>query len=167
MKKVLMVIAPTDFRDEEFFETMEVLESEKLDITVVNSTGQPSRSMAGKIVTPDANFYDVDSADFDALVFVGGSGSAVYQSHNRAIELVKEFHGSGKLIAAICIAPTILVNAGIMHKKNATAFASEKDRINAVGTFTGRPIEVDGNVITASGPSVSKLFGKYIVEKLK
>jgi hypothetical protein len=36
-----------------------------------------------------------------------------------------------------------------------------------VGTFTGRPIEVDGNVITASGPSVSKLFGKYIVEKLK
>jgi protease I len=167
MKKVLMVIAPTDFNDVEFSDTKEVLEAANLDITVVNSTGQPSRSSLGKVVTPDSNFYDVDSADFDAIVFVGGSGSAVYQSHNRTLELVKEFNSSGKLIAAICIAPTILVNAGIMYKKNMTAFASEKDRINAVGTFTGRPIEVDGNIITASGPSVAKLFGKYIVEKLK
>jgi protease I len=166
VKKVLMVIAPNDFRDEEFFDTKEVLEAANIDVTVVNSTGQPSKSMFGKIVTPDSNFYDVDSNDFDAIVFVGGSGAAVYHSHNRTLELAKEFNGQGKLIAAICIAPTILVNAGIAYKKKLTAFASEKDRINTVGTFTGRPIEMDGNILTASGPQVSKLFAKYIVERL-
>jgi protease I len=166
-KKVLMVIAPQDFRDEEFFETKEVLDAANLETTVVNSTGEPSRSMAGKVVTPDCSFYDADSADYDAVIFVGGSGASMYFSHNRTMELAKEFFEAKKIVAAICIAPTILANAGILYRKRATAFASEKEKIASVGTFTGKPLEGDGNIITASGPQVSKIFAKYIVEKLK
>ena len=165
-KKVLMIIAPQDFRDEEYFETREVLEAAGLEVTVCNSTGEPSRSMAGKVVTTDCNFYDSDSSEFDAIVFVGGSGASVYFSHNRTLELAREFFQAGKIVAAICIAPTILANAGILDRKKATAFASEKEKIASVGTYTGRPTEMDGNIITANGPHVSKLFAKLIVEKL-
>lgn len=165
-KKVLMIIAPQNFRDEEYFETREVLESAGLEVTVCNSTGESSRSMAGKVVTPDCNFYDSDSAEYDAVVFVGGSGASVYFSHNRTLEIAREFFKAGKIVAAICIAPTILANAGILAKKKATAFASEKDKIASVGSFTGRPTEMDGNIITANGPSVSRHFAKLIVEKL-
>jgi protease I len=167
VKKALMVIAPNDFRDEEFFETKEVLEKSNIDVTVVNSNGQPSKSMFGKIVTPDKNFYDVDTKDFDAIVFVGGAGTAVYHNHKRAIELAKEFYDEGKIVAAICIAPTILVNAGILRGKKATSWPSERGRITAVGVYTGKLVEVDGKIITGNGPTAAKEFGKKIVEVMK
>jgi len=162
-----MVIAPRDFRDEEFFETKKVLEDAGNKVTVVNSTGQPSKSMFGKIVNPDKNFYDVNPKDFDAIVFVGGSGSSVYFDNNQALTLAKEFNKSGKVVSAICIAPSILANAGILDGKKATAFPSERDNINAVGTYTGKSVEVDGKIITASGPQAVKDFGKKIVEALR
>jgi len=162
-----MVIAPRDFRDEEFFETKKVLEDAGNKVTVVNSTGQPSKSMFGKIVNPDKNFYEVNPKDFDAIVFVGGSGSSVYFDNNQALTLAKEFNKSGKVVSAICIAPSILANAGILDGKKATAFPSERDNINAVGTYTGKAVEVDGKIITASGPQAAKDFGKKIVEALR
>jgi len=123
--------------------------------------------MFGKIVTPDKNFYDVDEKDFDAIIFVGGSGTTAYFNHKRALELAKEFSDSGKLIAAICIAPTILVNAHILNGKKATAYPSERNNINAVGTYTGSDVEIDGKIITSSGPQAAVEFGKRIVEALK
>jgi protease I len=166
-KKVLMVIAPADFRDEEYFETRKILEDVGNKITVANSTGQPSKSMFGKIVRPDKTLHEVNANDFDAIVFVGGSGAAVYFNNQQALTLAREFNKSGKVVAAICIAPTILANAGILNGKKATAFPSERDSINAVGTYTGKSVEVDGKIITGNGPQAAKEFGKKIAEALK
>jgi protease I len=166
-KKVLMVIAPVDFRDEEYFETRKILEDVGNKITVVNSTGQPSKSMFGKVVKPDKTFYDINPKDFDAIIFVGGSGTAVYFSNQQALNLAKEFSDSGKIVAAICMAPSILANAGILNGKKATAFPSEKDNINAVGTYTGKLVEQDGKIITGNGPQAAKEFGKKIAEALR
>jgi len=162
-----MVIAPNDFRDEEFFDTKKVLEDSGTEITVVNSTGQPSKSMFGKIVTPDKNFYDVDTKNFDAIVFVGGQGTPVYFDNKQAQNLAKKFNESGKIVAAICIAPVILARAGILSGKKATVFPSGRNDINAVGTYTGNLVEEDGNIITGSGPESAVEFGKRIIEALK
>ncbi|MFH0929032.1 MAG: DJ-1/PfpI family protein [Candidatus Aenigmatarchaeota archaeon] len=167
MKKVLMIIAPADFRDEEYFETRKVLEDAGNEVKVANSTGQPSKSKFGKIVQPDMNFYEADSNKYDALVFVGGLGCAQYFDNKRALELVRQFNEDGKVVAAICIAPSILANAGILSGKKATAFPSERDNLNAVCTYTGNPVEADENVITANGPQAAAEFGKKIAEALK
>jgi protease I len=166
-KKVLMIIAPMDFRDEEYFDTRKVLEESGAEITVANSTGQASKSMFGKIVNPDKNFYDIDSKDYDAIVFVGGQGTPVYFDNKQAQNLAKEFNNSGKIVAAICIAPVILARAGILSGKKATVFPSGKNDINAVGTYTGSSVEKDGNIITGSGPEAANEFGRRIVEALK
>jgi len=166
-KKVLMVIAPVDFRDEEYFETRKILEDLGNKITVANSTGQPSKSMFGKIVRPDKTLHDVNANDFDAIVFVGGSGAAVYFNNQQALTLAKDFSKSGKIVAAICMAPSILANAGILNGKKATVFPSERDNINAVGNYTGKSVEVDGKIITGNGPQATKEFGKKIAEALK
>lgn len=162
-----MVIAPADFRDEEYFDTRKVLEESKNDITVVNSTGQASKSSFGKIVKVDKALHEINSKDFDAIVFVGGSGTRVYFDNQQILKLAKEFNKSDKVIAAICIAPSILANAGILNGKKATSFPSERDNINAIGTYTGKPVEVDGKIITANGPQAAKDFGKKIAEALK
>jgi protease I len=166
-KKVLMVIAPADFRDEEYFETRKVLEEFGNKVTVANSTGQSSKSSFGKIVKPDKALHDVNSKDFDAIVFVGGRGSSEYFRNQQALGLAKEFNKSEKVVAAICIAPSILANAGILNGKKATSFPSERDNINAIGTYTGNPVEQDGKIITANGPQAAKDFGRKIAEALK
>jgi protease I len=166
-KKVLMVIAPVDFRDEEYFETRKILEDAGNKVTVVNSTGQASKSMFGKVVKPDKAFHDINAKDFDAIIFVGGSGSSVYFDNHNALNLVREFSKSDKIVAAICMAPSILANAGILNGKKATAFPSEKDNINAVGTYTGKLVEVDGKIVTGNGPMAAKEFGKKIADALK
>ena len=166
-KKVLMVIAPADFRDEEYSETRKALENIGAKVTVVNSTGQASKGMFGTIVKPDKNFYNINVSEYDAVVFIGGSGMTAYFNNQQALSLAKEFNKSGKVVAAICIAPTILVNANILNGKNATCFPSERDNINAVGTYTGKPVEVDGKIITGNGPQAAKEFGKKIAEALR
>ena len=166
-KKVLMVIAPADFRDEEYFDTRKVIEDNGNKVTVVNSTGQPSKSAFGKIVKPDGTLYNSNSKDFDAIVFVGGSGSEVYFKNQRALTLAKEFEREGKVVAAICIAPSILANAGILKGRRATSFPSERNNINVTAIYTGASVEIDDKIITANGPQAAKEFGKRISEVLK
>jgi protease I len=166
-KKVLMVIAPVDFRDEEYFETRKILEDAGNKVTVVNSTGQPSKSSFGKIVNPDKALNGVNEKDFDAVVFVGGSGTRAYFDNHQVLSLAGQFSKSGKVVSAICIAPSILANAGILNGKKATSFPSERDNINAVGTYTGKSVEQDGKIITANGPMAAKEFGKKIADALK
>jgi protease I len=166
-KKVLMVIAPIDFRDEEYFDTRKELESSGNKITVANSTGQPAKSSFGKIVNPDKSIYDVSSKDFDAIVFVGGRGASDYFTNQQALNLARDFSKAGKVVSAICIAPSILANAGVLNGKKATSFPSERNNLNAVCTYTGASVEVDGRIITANGPLAAKDFGKKISEALK
>lgn len=165
-KKVLFIIAPDNFRDEELTEPKAVLEKAGTEITIASSTGQPAKGMLGTIVTPDKNFYDVNAEDYDAIVFIGGSGASVYFNNSQALRLAKEFYSSGKIVCAICIAPSILANAGILADKKATAWPSERNNINAVGIYTGSAVEQDGNIITAKGPEAAKQFGQAIAKAL-
>jgi len=165
-KNVLMVISPDKFRDEEYFVTREILEKAGHIIALASSTGTEARSMFGKIVKPDLNFLQVDSSKYDAIVFVGGSGASVYFNSTEAHRLAKEFYQAGKIVAAICIAPSILANAGILSGKKATAYPSERDNINAFGEYTGSLIEVDGNIVTANGPEAASAFGERLVSML-
>ncbi len=165
-KNVLMVIAPDKFRDEEYFIPREILEKAGHTITVASSTGTESRSMFGKIVKPDKNFLEIDSTDYEAIVFVGGSGASQYFNSTQAQNLAKEFNQADKIVAAICIAPSILANAGLLAGKRATAYPSERDNINAVGQYTGSILETDGNIVTANGPEAASAFGDKLVEML-
>ena len=161
-----MVIAPDKFRDEEYFVPRGIIEKVGHIVTLASSTGTEARSSFGKIVKPDKNFTEINSADYDAIVFVGGSGASIYFTSTQAHNLAREFNEAGKVVAAICIAPSILANAGILAGKRATAYPSERDNINAVGQFTGALLETDGNIITANGPDAASAFGDKIVEML-
>ena len=78
------------------------------------------------------------------------------------------FNKQNKIIAAICIAPVTLANAGILNGKKATVFPSGKnDLIRNGAKYTGDSVTVDGNIITANGPMAAEAFGKKIVEMLK
>lgn len=166
MPTVLFIIAPNDFRDEEYFIPKEILEANGIGVITANLNGTPSRSMFGKIVHVDKDIYSVNPSDFDGIVFVGGPGASIYFNNKKAHELARTFYSEGKVVAAICIAPSILANAGILRNRRATAWPSERNNINTFGTYTGAAVEEDDNIITANGPAAAKVFGEAILNKI-
>ena len=75
---------------------------------------------------------------------------------------------AGKLVGAICIAPRILSEAGILNGKKATVYSSEAGVLRANGAiYTGKDVEVDGKIVTASGPHAAEQFGNTLVKLLK
>jgi len=166
-KKILMVIAKSRFRDEEYLGPRKVLENEDASITVASSSRDIATGMLGAKVKPDVLLDDVKEADYDGIVFVGGGGAAEYFDSPVAHKLAQSFFSRGKLTAAICIAPATLANAGLLKGKKATSFPSSLPILKAKGAVLSKEnVVVDGTIVTAVGPEAAKGFGEKLVEVL-
>ena len=166
-KTIVMVIASSNFRDEEFQIPKEIFEKEGAKVTVASSSLEESRGMLGATAKPDVLLENVRADDCDAVIFVGGSGASEYWNNTTAHELIREVQDKGKLIGAICIAPVTLASAGILDGKKATVWNSEAGKLRQKGaTCTGASVQIDGDIITADGPQSAKEFGEAIVDAL-
>jgi len=165
-KKVIMIIAPENFRDEEYFDTREALEKKGVDVSVASISNPAISGIDKREVQVDMMLPDVTD-DFDGIVFVGGGGAKVYFQNQTVLDLARKYYEEGKIVAAICIAPIILGHSGIMSDKKATCWEGGAKDLEDFGTeYTAANVEVDGNVITANGPKSSAKFGKKIAKAL-
>ena len=169
-KKALMIIAPRDFRDEEFQEPKAVLEREGVKVVVASTVAGIARGMFGMQVTPDTTVDEVNPADFDAVVVVGGSGSQTYLWNNLKVQkIVQALHQRGRLVAAICISPVVLAKAGLLKGRKATVFRTGTT-INELkkggALISDAPVVVDGKIITGRGPEAAREFGRKIADNL-
>ncbi len=164
-----MIIAPENFRDEELLHTREELESAEVKTTIASTKIGEVKGVLGAKVNSGIKLDQVNVDDYDGVVFVGGSGAEVYFNDKRAISIAGEAFSKDKKICAICIAPVILANAGVLEGKRATVFDGDYVRkIEGKGaTYTGKPVEVDGNIITANGPAAAREFGRTIANELE
>lgn len=166
-KRAVMIIAERNFRDEELLEPKAELEKEGVKVDIASTAAKQARGMLGATVAPDKLVSDINVADYDAIIFVGGSGAGQYWNDPAAHSLAKEAAGSGKILGAICIAPVTLANAGVLMGKKATCWPSERQALkDMAANYTGKRVEVDGNIITADGPGSAAEFGKALVKKL-
>lgn len=166
-KRVVMVIAQKNFRDEELEEPKTILQRNGISVTVASAAKRTAVGKLGAVVQPDAALADINAGDFDAVVFVGGGGAAQYFDDPAALGLAGAAYDACKVVAAICIAPVILARAGLLKGKRATVFPEDSDAIAAVGAqYTGKPVEVDGKIITANGPAAAGAFGTALVKAL-
>ena len=169
VKKVLMILAPDGFRDEEYVEPRGVLQETAEIVTASSRTGELKGMMGGEAVAEVA-LDEVNPGEFDAVVFVGGVGAKVYFSDTRALMIARKAFEDGKIVAAICISPTILANAGILKGKRATVFSDQGliDNLKAKGAeYSQDSVVRDGRIITASGPPVARRFGEEIKKALE
>jgi protease I len=167
-KNILMVVAPQNFRDEEAMEPKKILEENGAQISIASKGVSEAKGMLGAVLKVDQDLNQVDPQAFDGVIFVGGTGASVYFNDERILNLAKNFSQQGKLVAAICIAPSILANAQLLEGKRATAFSSEKGNLESKGAvYTGEEITLDGSVITAKGPEAASEFARAIIEYLR
>ena len=166
-KQVLMVIAQNNFRDEELKVPKALLEEQGAKVTIACSDLAISKGMLGMRVMPDKSLDDVSAKDYDAVIFVGGSGASEYFEDAIAHKLAQDALGLNKVLGAICIAPVTLANAGVLKGKKATVFSSEAQEIEAQGAnYTGADVEQDGRIITANGPEAARKFGQAMAQAL-
>jgi len=167
MKKIVFVVAPQKFRDEEYIEPKEILEHAGFQVVTASTV---LGEIYGKIkikAKSDILVKDINEKDYDAIFFVGGPGASVYFNDTFVHNLVKLFLNAKKIVSAICSAPRILANAGILKGKNATVFPDgEDDLIKGGANYTGNNVEIDGNIITGNGPQSAKEFAETLVKML-
>jgi protease I len=165
-KKIVMIIAKQMFEEVEFKYPKEIFDNEGADVTIASST--LSMATGGNLrVKPDILIDDIKVKDFDAIVFIGGFGVTEYFENPQAHRIARQALEADKILAAICMAPRILANAGVLKGKKATCFPSVREDIKAKGGIvTGEMVERDGNIITGNGPGAATKFGETIASAL-
>jgi len=166
-KRAVLIVASENFRDEELFETKRVLDAAAVQTTIASTKTGFIRGMLGNIAETGILVNQLRVDDYDAIVFIGGSGAAEYFENPVALNIAREAASKGKILAAICIAPTVLANAGVLKGVRSTAFLSEREKLVQGGAiYTGAPVERDRFIITGSGPAASVQFGRAIADAL-
>ena len=166
MANILMVIAPQGYQDFEYEEPKKVLEKKGHKVTTASTTKTATGSLGGQTQV-DIMITEANPENYDAIAFIGGPGCQIYFQNETAHNLAREFNSAGKLTCAICAAPIILANAGLLEGKISTCYEGGSQQIISKGAkYTGGSIEKDGNIITASGPPAAKKFGKMIAKNL-
>lgn len=118
------------------------------------------------IVYADKLFKEIGDKDYDMLVLPGGMpGTLNLGAHQGVIALVEKFAAEGKNISAICAAPSVLGDHGILKGKRAVCYPGFEERLTGA-IVSKEKVEVDQNIITSRGMGTAIDFGLAIIEKL-
>lgn len=166
-RRVLMVVPPSGFQDEELFATKRSLELAGVQVSLASARMGPMAGMLGGTAQADMLLNQAKAEDYDAVIFIGGTGALDYQNNPTVQNLARQASSRGKILAAIGTAPSILASAGVMRGVRCTAYLSEQNRLTRAGAiYTGNPAEKDAHIITATGPLAASLFTQAILEGL-
>lgn len=169
----LIVIAFTGFQDKEFEPVYHLLKSEDVDVKIASTQSGVARGKFGGEVVVDYSLDQVRAGDYDAIIFIGGPGAAELKNNDATLELIGKIDDDVQILAAICIAPTILAAADVLENRRATVWSSPEDSSaieeleTAGAVYSPEPVVVDGNLITAKGPAAAEDFADAIIEKLE
>ena len=161
---ILYFLPAKHFNEEEFFITKSILEKNGFRIFVASDSLNLCEGMNGRKYKHDLRPENIHTNNFTAIVLIGGQGAKEYWNNSGLHKILREFNSNKKIIAAICIAPVILVNAGLLDGKSATCFPEVKQELLRPGIeFKDVPVVISKNIITANGPKASFEFAESII----
>jgi 4-methyl-5(b-hydroxyethyl)-thiazole monophosphate biosynthesis len=168
MIKNIAVHLAEGFEEIEAISIIDVLRRADFNVSVISVTGKNEvTSKQNVTVAADQLFENVDYEKIDMIVLPGGMPGAKNLKEHKALgEKILSFYKSGKPLGAICAAPIVFGNLGILENKNATCFPGFEDELKGAN-LTGNDVEVDGKIITGKGAGVAILFALKIVEFIK
>jgi PfpI family intracellular protease len=166
-RHVLMVVAPTDFRDEELLQPKSLFEAEGAVVEVASTTRDVVRGMLGAEVKPDITLSAVDPHRYAAIALVGGSGAPTYLWDNHTLHaLLRIARDGGTPIGAICLSPAALARAGLLRGVRATVYGDQraKHELERGGAlYVEEHVVSDQGIVTAAGPRDARAFAEALV----
>ena len=166
MKKAAVLLAD-GFEEIEALTAVDLLRRARIYVDTISiSDDYMVNGSHGINVQTEDLFAEVDFGEFDMLVLPGGMpGTANLDAHDGVRRVVREFCENGKYVGAICAAPSILGNMGLLKGKRGTCFPAFEDRMSGA-VLVKAPVVQDGNIITSRGMGTAIEFGLKLVEVL-
>lgn len=139
-----------------------------MEVTIASIHGdEPVKACDGILIVPDVALKNVDKDAYDAIIFPGGLAGSPKMSQCELVgDILKHHHDKGKLIAAICLGPTVLHANGIGYGRKITSYPFGKESLLEKYDYVEEPIVQDGNIITSRGPGTVWNFALKIAENL-
>ena len=169
----VLILATDGFEESELFEPRQALLDAGVQVTLASLKADPitgeKGGEKGRSITPDVTVDAVETDDFDALVLPGGVGNPdKLRVDDRAVEIVQEFFEDNKIVAAICHAPWLLVEADVVEGRRVTSWPSVRtDLANAGASVLDQEVVVDGNLITSRKPADIPAFNRAVLACLE
>lgn len=164
MAKVLIPLA-TGFEELEAITLIDLLRRADIEVVIAGLEPGPVKASRSTVVLPDTELSAVMEREFDMIVLPGGLPGATHlDADPRVHQLLKRHAENGAFTAAICAAPKVLANAGLLDDRSATAYpgsvlAADYPRLDLVDT----PVVVDGHVVTSRGPGTAMDFALALI----
>ena len=166
MKRAVILFAE-GYETVEALLVVDLLRRGGVEVTMASITEDEFvRSSHGVNVEMDAVLGEVDVLDYDAIILPGGMPGTMNLGVDVAVTgALKQMNRDGKIVAAICAAPSVLGKCGILEGKKATCYPGFEDKL--IGAeIVNKAVVTDGNVITSRGLGTSMEFGFELIKKL-
>jgi len=148
---------------------IDLLRRAGINVVTAGLDTQAVTASRGTVIIPDTDLDTALQVDYDMVVLPGGLPGADHLDNDERIKniLIKMAHAE-KFIAAICAAPKVLANAGLLNNKKATSYPGFLDDLNLETTeISNDAVITDGKVITSRGPGTAMDFALTLIESLE
>lgn len=161
--KILVPLAP-GFEEMEAITIIDILRRAGLNTITAAVSENPVKGSHNIKITADITLNENDK--YDAIVLPGGMpGTTNLKDDKRIISIIKSVSKSGGITAAICAAPIVLAEAGLLNEKKFTCYPGFEDEIKNAH-FLPEPVVTDGSIITSRGAGTAIPFALKLVEVL-
>ncbi len=165
MKSVAVLVA-NGSEEMETVIVVDILRRAGLRVDLTALTAGPIACSRGVCLESDRVLNNADLDDYDALVLPGGmEGMKCMRSDPRVIDAVRNANANSKLIGAICAAPLVLQEAGILNGRRTACHPGVASMLTEAEHIDQRVV-VDENLVTSQGPGTAIPFALKIVELL-
>lgn len=163
----VLMISTDGFEDTELLVPLYRLREENIDVDVAAPQARTITGKHGYEVKANLSVDAVETDDYDMLVLPGGKAPATLRHDEQVLQVVRDFFGKKKPVAAICHGPQILATAGLLHGRTATAYKSVGKELEQAGArYEDEELVVDDNLITSRQPGDLPAFNREILRRL-
>ena len=169
MNKRVAILIENGVEDAEFQVPYKGLRMAGIEVVVLGSRmNEAYKGKQDKLSQQaDGTTTEAVAAEFDAVVIPGGMAPDRMRTNANTVRFVQEMMAQGKLVAAVCHGPQVLIEGNLLRGKRATGFvAIRKDMINAGAEYIDEPLVVDGNMVTSRQPGDLAIFTTAILSRL-
>lgn len=162
-KRVLCLLAP-GFEEIETITPVDLLRRAGAEVVMASlATDTHVTGRSGVTIHADDTLNNVAEQEFDLLLIPGGPGVKALRGDGRPAQLAAKFSGAGRPVAAICAAPTVLADAGLLDGRRFTAHFSVHDEL---GQALPDSLVEDDGITTSRGAGTAVEFGLALVRRL-
>ncbi len=164
MPSVLVILAD-GFEEIEAFAPVDLLRRAEIEVVVASlNANRHATGRSGITAHADCDLAAVQGRLFDLLFLPGGAGVKNLRADPRVRELVLQHHAQGRWLAAICAAPTVLNDCGLLTGRRYTAHFSVANELPAI--LAAERVVTDGKITTSRGAGTAMEFGLHLVALL-